>query len=81
MTQLNISSMGLVGTIPPEIGNLSFLVSLDMSINSFHDPIPPSMFNMPFLEVLNLGINSLSCSLPLDVCRHNLHRLKYLSIS
>lgn len=35
VTQLNISHMGLVGTIPPEIGNLSFLVSLDMSENSF----------------------------------------------
>ncbi|KAG6404528.1 hypothetical protein SASPL_136777 [Salvia splendens] len=81
VTQLNISSMGLAGTIPPEIGNLSFLVSLDISNNSFHGPIPHSIFNMSFLQVLNLRINSLSSSLPDDICKHNLHRLKYLRIS
>ncbi|KAG8365553.1 hypothetical protein BUALT_Bualt18G0117000 [Buddleja alternifolia] len=27
---LNISGMGLVGTIPPQLGNLSFLVSPDL---------------------------------------------------
>ncbi|XP_042016571.1 probable LRR receptor-like serine/threonine-protein kinase At3g47570 [Salvia splendens] len=81
VTQLNISSMGLVGTIPPEIGNLSFLVSLDLSENSFHGPIPSSIFNMSSLEVLNLRNNSLSSSLPIDMCKHNLHGLKRLRIS
>ena len=81
VTRLNISSMGLVGTIPPEIGNLYFLVSLDMSENSFHGPIPPSIFNMSSLEVLNLRNNSLSSSLPFDMCKHNMRRLKRLRIS
>ena len=81
VTQLNISSMGLVGTIPPEIGNLSFLFSLDMSENSFHGPIPPSIFNMSTLEDLNLRNNSLFSSLPFDMCKHNLHRLKRLLMS
>lgn len=53
-TQLNISNIGLVGTIPPEIGNLSFLVSLDMSENSFQGPIPPSIFNMSWLQIEKL---------------------------
>lgn len=81
VTQLNISNMGLVGTIPPEIGNLSFLVSLDMSENSFHGPIPPSVFNMSSLQVLDLRNNSLSSSLPIDICKHSLHRLNRLRIS
>ena len=81
VTQLNISSMGVAGTISPEIGNLSFLISLDMSNNSFHGPIPSSIFNISSLEVLNLRNNNLSGSLPLDMCKHNLHRLKGLSIS
>ncbi|KAL8518181.1 hypothetical protein ACS0TY_009519 [Phlomoides rotata] len=78
---LNISNMELVGRIAPEIGNLSFLVSLDMNGNSFHGSIPPSIFNMSSLEVLKLRNNSLSSSLPIDMCKHNFHRLKTLDIS
>ena len=81
VTQLNISNMGLVGTIPPEIGNTSSLVSLDMNDNSFHGPLPVSIFNMSNLEVLSLRNNSLSSSLPLDMCIHNLDKLKILHIS
>ncbi|XP_041025327.1 LRR receptor-like serine/threonine-protein kinase EFR [Juglans microcarpa x Juglans regia] len=33
---LNLAYMGLEGTIPPQIGNLSFLVSLGLRNNSFH---------------------------------------------
>ncbi|KAI4353718.1 hypothetical protein L6164_002649 [Bauhinia variegata] len=36
VTSLNLSYMGLVGTIPPHLGNLSFLMELDLSNNSFH---------------------------------------------
>ena len=81
VTQLDISGMGLVGTIPPEIGNLSFLVSLDMDGNSFHGPIPPSVFNISSLEILSLGKNSLSSSLPNDMCKNGFSKLKTLIIS
>ena len=81
VTRLNISSMGLVGTIPPEIGNLSFLVSLDISENSFHGPIPPSIFDISPLQVLVLRNNSLSSSLPNNICKQSLHKLKRLRIS
>ncbi|KAK2990311.1 LOW QUALITY PROTEIN: hypothetical protein RJ640_029938, partial [Escallonia rubra] len=37
---LNLSNMGLVGTIPPDIGNISFLASLDISNNSFSGSLP-----------------------------------------
>ena len=37
---INLSSMGLEGTIAPQVGNLSFLVSLDLSNNYFHDSLP-----------------------------------------
>ncbi|KAI4305292.1 hypothetical protein L6164_028664 [Bauhinia variegata] len=35
VTSLNLSHMGLVGTISPHLGNLSFLRKLDLSNNSF----------------------------------------------
>ncbi|KAK2980715.1 hypothetical protein RJ640_028278, partial [Escallonia rubra] len=40
---LDLSNMGLLGTIPPSMGNLSFLVSLDFSNNSFYGGIPKEM--------------------------------------
>ena len=36
---------------------------------------------MSTLEVVNLRNNSLFSSLPFDMCKHNLHRLKRLRIS
>ncbi|XP_058198559.1 LRR receptor-like serine/threonine-protein kinase EFR [Rhododendron vialii] len=35
---LNIRGMGLMGTIPPHLGNLSFLVRLDITNNGFLSP-------------------------------------------
>ncbi|KAG6639827.1 hypothetical protein CIPAW_10G129600, partial [Carya illinoinensis] len=40
VTTLNLSYMGLQGTISPHMGNLSFLVLLDLSFNSFFGFIP-----------------------------------------
>ncbi|KAL7109227.1 hypothetical protein ACP275_06G162500 [Erythranthe tilingii] len=69
VTELDLSDMGLSGTIPPEIGNLSFLVNLKMMNNLFHGPIPLSLFDgMPLLEIVWLTNNSLSGSLPTDMC-------------
>lgn len=79
---LNISNMGLVGTIPPEIGNLSFLVTLDMDKNMFYGVIPPPIFNLPFLEVMTFKNNSFSGNLPIHMCKNNsLPKLRELRIS
>ncbi|RVW68598.1 putative LRR receptor-like serine/threonine-protein kinase [Vitis vinifera] len=40
VSAINLSNMGLEGTIAPQVGNLSFLVSLDLSNNYFHDSLP-----------------------------------------
>lgn len=82
VTELDVSDMGLVGTIPPEIGNLSSLVSLEMTGNSFHGHIPLSIFNMSSLEIVSLTNNRLSGSLPMDICSHGrLQRLQVLVLT
>ena len=81
VTKLNISYMQLVGTIPPEIENLSSLVSLEMNDNFFYGPIPPSIFNISYIQAINLRGNPLSSKLPNNICMHSLHNLKSLRIS
>ncbi|XP_027185089.1 LRR receptor-like serine/threonine-protein kinase GSO1 [Coffea eugenioides] len=64
VTGLNISSMNLSGTLPPQLGNLSFLVSLDMRNNNFHGEMPHEIGRLRRLKVLILGINNLKGELP-----------------
>ncbi|XP_071726554.1 uncharacterized protein [Rutidosis leptorrhynchoides] len=66
VTVLDLSNMGLVGTISPHIGNLSVLTSLDFTNNSFHGSIPPEIMQMRHLEELYLGNNDLTGDLPLS---------------
>ncbi|RVW25346.1 putative LRR receptor-like serine/threonine-protein kinase [Vitis vinifera] len=87
VSAINLSNMGLEGTIAPQIGNLSFLVSLDLSNNYFHGSlpkdigsIPTTIFNMSSLLNISLSYNSLSGSLPMDICYANL-KLKELNLS
>ena len=40
VSAINLSNMGLQGTIVSQVGNLSFLVSLDLSNNYFHASLP-----------------------------------------
>ncbi|KAL7182446.1 hypothetical protein ACSBR1_041200 [Camellia fascicularis] len=41
VTVLNLSSLGLVGSVSPHIGNLSFFQSIDLHNNNFHGNVPP----------------------------------------
>ncbi|KAL3523127.1 hypothetical protein ACH5RR_015961 [Cinchona calisaya] len=75
---LNISNMGLSGLIPPQLGNLSFLVSLDISINNFHGELPHELAWLRRLRVLNLGANNLNGDLPPWL--GSFHELEYLSL-
>ncbi|KAK2966437.1 hypothetical protein RJ640_002752, partial [Escallonia rubra] len=61
---LNLSNMGLLGTIPPSMGNLSFLVSLDLSKNSFSGNIPKEMAHLRRIKEINLEFNDFSGGLP-----------------
>ncbi|KAG6692155.1 receptor kinase-like protein Xa21 isoform X2 [Carya illinoinensis] len=61
---LNLSYMDLIGTIPPHIGNLSFLVSLSIGNNSFHGSLPNELSRLYRLQFLDLSYNEFSGEIP-----------------
>ncbi|XP_010250245.1 PREDICTED: probable LRR receptor-like serine/threonine-protein kinase At3g47570 [Nelumbo nucifera] len=64
---LALESKGLVGTIPPEIGNLSLLGELWLLNNSFHGEIPRQIGRLLKLEVINFRNNSLEGEIPANL--------------
>ncbi|XP_042945876.1 putative receptor-like protein kinase At3g47110 [Carya illinoinensis] len=64
VTVLNLSNNGLVGTIPPHIGNLSFLVNLNIRNNSFHGSMPNELSHLYHLKFLHFGYNEFSGEIP-----------------
>ena len=55
---LNLTDRGLVGPIPPSLGNLTFLKLLLLSRNEFTGSIPPSFGHLHRLQVLQLSNNN-----------------------
>jgi hypothetical protein len=86
--KLNLQSMGLVGTIPPKLGQLEEMWWLDLSRNQFTGPIPVELGNLPVIENIQLDHNRLTGHIPeklfgmvlLDQTG-NLHRLRTLSLN
>ncbi|XP_066339600.1 probable LRR receptor-like serine/threonine-protein kinase At3g47570 isoform X2 [Miscanthus floridulus] len=59
VSALNLSSAGLVGTISPAIGNLTFLKILDLSSNKLQGEIPSTIGRLWQLQYLIFTGNSL----------------------
>ncbi|XWS10146.1 hypothetical protein CRYUN_Cryun39dG0050100 [Craigia yunnanensis] len=76
---LNLSGMGLVGTIQPHLGNLSFLAWLNISHNSFHGSLPIELANLRRLKYLDLGHNSFRGEIPSTI--GNLSKLEKLNLN
>ncbi|KAB1204351.1 hypothetical protein CJ030_MR8G014198 [Morella rubra] len=75
---LSLFDMGLEGTLPPHLGNLSYLGSLNISNNSFHGPLPNELARLDRLEVLDFGFNKFSEEIPSWIGW--LSKLQFLSI-
>ncbi|KAH7833936.1 hypothetical protein Vadar_011245 [Vaccinium darrowii] len=58
VTELNLRSQGLVGSLSPHIGNLSFLRIIVLQNNSFHGPVPQEIGRLFRLRALELSNNS-----------------------
>ncbi|CDP08219.1 unnamed protein product [Coffea canephora] len=65
VTALNISNMGLTGTIPPDLGNLSFLVSLDLRNNSFHGNLLEELSHLRRLRFIRFSKNNFTGEIPM----------------
>ena len=72
-------SHGLRGPIPPEIGSLSGLTSLNLRANALAGPIPAELGNLAALEELWLDGNALDGPIPRDL--GSLAHLRELSLS
>ncbi|XP_037494129.1 probable LRR receptor-like serine/threonine-protein kinase At3g47570 [Jatropha curcas] len=69
VTELDLNSSKLAGTISPYIGNLSFLKVLDLQNNSFTHNIPPEIGSLRRLQRLFLNNNSLTGEIPSNISR------------
>ncbi len=64
VTLINLHENNLIGSIPPELGNLSKLVELDLYYNNLSGSIPSALGNLNNLQRLYLFDNQLSGSIP-----------------
>ncbi|XP_045802051.1 receptor kinase-like protein Xa21 isoform X2 [Trifolium pratense] len=76
--KLNLGNMGLKGTISPHLGNLSFLVVLDLNGNSFHGELPHELLHLKRLKLLNLSNNGFVGEIPSRI--GFLSKLQYLHL-
>ncbi|TXG47618.1 hypothetical protein EZV62_026912 [Acer yangbiense] len=64
VTGLNISNFGLSGTLPPQLGNLSFLQVLAIENNSFSGSLPDELAQLRRLKRINFMFNSFQVEIP-----------------
>ncbi|KAL2514599.1 putative LRR receptor-like serine/threonine-protein kinase [Forsythia ovata] len=64
VTALDISSMNLSGNVPPQLGNLSFLVSINLSSNYFYGSLPRELIRLRRLQIIDFRLNSFSGQIP-----------------
>ncbi|XP_044508110.1 receptor kinase-like protein Xa21 isoform X1 [Mangifera indica] len=80
VTALNIAHLGLTATLPPQLGNLSFLSRLDITNNSFCGSLPEEYAQLRRLKYLGLSFNKLSGELPASIF-DNLPNLQLLYLN
>ncbi|GLT57106.1 hypothetical protein SLA2020_301000 [Shorea laevis] len=64
VTLLSLERRGLFGSIPPQIGNLSFLRGINLAKNNFQGKIPQEIGGLSRLRFLDLNNNFLQGEIP-----------------
>ncbi|KAJ9541204.1 hypothetical protein OSB04_027710 [Centaurea solstitialis] len=67
VTSLDLSEKGLVGSLSPYIGNLSFLRYTNFSNNQLHGSIPSEIGRLSRLQQLSLFQNSFTGEIPANI--------------
>jgi Leucine-rich repeat (LRR) protein len=78
VTEIILNVNNLVGTIPPELGNLTNLQVFDLYINQLTGSIPTGLGSLVNLRILNLEANQLTGSIPIEL--GDLSNLQYLNL-
>ncbi|KAK2981036.1 hypothetical protein RJ640_005928 [Escallonia rubra] len=76
VTILDLSSRGLVGSLSPSLGNLTFLRELRLANNSLEGKIPPEIGRLFRLQQLRLDNNSFEGEIPANLSHCS--KLQYL---
>ncbi|XP_050872636.1 probable LRR receptor-like serine/threonine-protein kinase At3g47570 isoform X2 [Lathyrus oleraceus] len=76
---LNLRNMGLRGTLSPTLGNLSFLVKLVLSNNSFGGQLPKEIGWLRPLKVLSFDTNEFVGAIPMAL--GDLSQLQHLDLN
>jgi len=78
VTEIFLSENNLVGSLPPEIGNLLELRYLNLRVNKLSGFIPPEIGNLSNLTYIQFYLNDFSGSLPREI--GNLANLEFLNL-
>ncbi|GKV48460.1 hypothetical protein SLEP1_g55273 [Rubroshorea leprosula] len=78
LVRLDLSGLGIKGSIPPQIGALSSLKHLNLSSNDLRGALPSSLGNLTQLVVLDISFNYIN-SIPPQIGA--LSSLKHLNLS
>ncbi|KAL3683269.1 hypothetical protein R1sor_001291 [Riccia sorocarpa] len=80
VTQLELTNRNISGSIPPDIGNLVALESLDLTLNrELVGKLPPELGNLTNLKQLSIQQCSISGSIPQELS--NLLQLEFLAVN
>ncbi|XP_076953694.1 uncharacterized protein LOC143627858 [Bidens hawaiensis] len=66
---VDLSSLRISGPVSPNIGNLSFLTTLQLQDNQFQGIIPETITNLLRLRVLNISFNRIQGVIPANISR------------
>ncbi|XP_059653290.1 probable LRR receptor-like serine/threonine-protein kinase At3g47570 [Cornus florida] len=69
VTGLNMSSLKMVGSLSPHVGNLTFLTMVNLEDNFFHGTIPQEIGRLSRLQNLRLANNSFHGTIPTNLTR------------